>query len=40
VLQTSRGTTGGNMKIARIDTLQADAGWRMFSYLKITTDDA
>jgi len=27
------------MKIARIDTLQADAGWRMFSFLKITTDD-
>jgi len=27
------------MKIARVDTLQADAGWRMFSFLKITTDD-
>ncbi len=27
------------MRIARIDTLQADAGWRMFSFLKITTDD-
>ena len=27
------------MKIERIDTLQADAGWRMFSFLKITTDD-
>ncbi len=27
------------MKIARIETLQADAGWRMFSFLKVTTDD-
>jgi galactonate dehydratase len=27
------------MKVERIDTLQADAGWRMFSFLKITTDD-
>ena len=27
------------MKITQIETLQADAGWRMFSYLKITTDD-
>jgi galactonate dehydratase len=27
------------MKIQRIDTLQADAGWRMFSFLKVTTDD-
>ena len=27
------------MKVARMDTLRADAGWRMFSYLKITTDD-
>ena len=27
------------MKIARIDTLQADAGWRMFSFLKVTTGD-
>ena len=27
------------MKIARVDTLQADAGWRMFSFLKVTTDD-
>ncbi|HVZ09015.1 mandelate racemase/muconate lactonizing enzyme family protein [Rhodopila sp.] len=27
------------MKIAAIETLQADAGWRMFSFLKVTTDD-
>ena len=27
------------MKIAKIETLQADAGWRMFSFLKVTTDD-
>jgi galactonate dehydratase len=27
------------MKISRVETLQADAAWRMFSFLKITTDD-
>src|SRR3954468_9307945 len=27
------------MKIIRIETLRADAGWRMFSFLKVTTDD-
>jgi galactonate dehydratase len=27
------------MKITHIETLQADAAWRMFSFLKITTDD-
>ena len=27
------------MKIKTVETLQADAGWRMFSFLKITTDD-
>ena len=27
------------MKIARIDDLHCDAGWRDFSFLKITTDD-
>ena len=27
------------MKIARIEDLHADAGWRTFSFLKITTDD-
>lgn len=27
------------MKIASVETLQADAGWRMFSFLKVTTDD-
>jgi len=27
------------MKIERIETLRADAGWRMFSYLKVTTAD-
>jgi L-alanine-DL-glutamate epimerase-like enolase superfamily enzyme len=27
------------MKVARMETLRADAGWRMFSFLKITTDD-
>lgn len=27
------------MKIARIDDLHCDAGWRTFSFLKITTDD-
>ena len=26
------------MKITRIETLQADAGWRMFSFLKVETD--
>jgi L-alanine-DL-glutamate epimerase-like enolase superfamily enzyme len=27
------------MKIARIEDMHADAGWRSFSFLKITTDD-
>ena len=27
------------MKIERIETLRADAGWRMFSFLKVTTND-
>ncbi len=27
------------MKVTRIDTLHADAGWRIFSYCKITTDE-
>lgn len=27
------------MKITAIETLRADAGWRMFSFLKITTDN-
>ncbi|MBL6454141.1 mandelate racemase/muconate lactonizing enzyme family protein [Belnapia sp. T6] len=27
------------MKVARIETLRADAGWRLFSFLKVTTDD-
>jgi galactonate dehydratase len=27
------------MKITQIETLQADAGWRMFSFLKVTTSD-
>ncbi len=27
------------MKITQVETLQADAGWRMFSFLKITTND-
>ena len=27
------------MKIAKIEDLHADAGWRNFSYLKVTTDD-
>lgn len=27
------------MKIARIESLHADAGWRVFDFLKITTDD-
>src|ERR1700749_1935524 len=27
------------MKIVRVETLQADAAWRMFSFLKVTTDD-
>jgi galactonate dehydratase len=27
------------MKIIGVETLQADAGWRMFSFLKITTSD-
>src|SRR4029078_9350596 len=30
---------GGNMKIVSVETLQADAGWRMFSFLKVVTDD-
>ncbi len=28
------------MKIARIEDLHCDAGWRDFSFLKVTTDDA
>jgi galactonate dehydratase len=27
------------MKITAIETMQADAGWRLFSFLKMTTDD-
>src|SRR6202012_3654704 len=27
------------MKIERVETFQADAGWRMFSFLKVTTHD-
>jgi L-alanine-DL-glutamate epimerase-like enolase superfamily enzyme len=27
------------MKITQVETLQADAGWRMFSFLKVTTSD-
>lgn len=27
------------MKITAVETLQADAGWRMFSFLKVVTDD-
>src|SRR6201996_6334613 len=27
------------MKIERVETFQADAGWRMFSFLKVATDD-
>ena len=27
------------MKITKVETLRADAGWRMFSFLKVTTDD-
>ncbi len=27
------------MKVERLETLRADAGWRMFSYLKVTTSD-
>src|SRR6201986_878280 len=27
------------MEIVKIETMQADAGWRMFSFLKVTTDD-
>src|SRR6202789_1123684 len=27
------------MKITQVETFQADAGWRMFSFLKITTSD-
>ena len=27
------------MKIARIEDLHCDAGWRTFSSLKVTTDD-
>ncbi len=27
------------MKIAKVETLRADAGWRLFSFLKITTDE-
>ena len=27
------------MKIAQIASLHADAGWRTFDYLKVTTDD-
>ena len=30
---------GNTMKIAKIEDLHCDAGWRDFSFLKITTDD-
>src|SRR5260370_22180912 len=29
----------GIMRIARIEDLHCDAGWRVFSFLKVTTDD-
>src|ERR1700722_12114179 len=38
-LKSPRHGPGGNMKIERVETFQADAGWRMFSFLKVTTDD-
>ena len=28
------------MKVTRIETLRCDAGWRMFSFLKVMTDEA
>jgi L-alanine-DL-glutamate epimerase-like enolase superfamily enzyme len=28
------------MRIAKIEDLHCDAGWRTFSFLKVTTDDA
>ena len=37
--QAGSGDGGGNMRITGVETLQADAGWRLFSFLKITTDD-
>src|SRR3954447_26322197 len=37
--KTMRRSGGGSMKIARVETLRADAGWRLFSFLKVTTDD-
>ena len=27
------------MKVTRIETLRCDAGWRMFSFLKVMTDE-
>jgi galactonate dehydratase len=27
------------MKIVRVEDMHADAGWRTFSFLKITTDE-
>ena len=27
------------MRIAKIETLPADAGWRIFHFLKLTTDE-
>src|SRR6201985_1704009 len=39
VVRPCRETGGDAMKIARIDDLHCDAGWRTFSFLKITTDD-
>ena len=27
------------MKITAVETMQADAGWRNFTFLKMTTDD-
>src|SRR5438132_1257775 len=33
-------SVGGNtMKIAKIEDMHCDAGWRDFSFLKVTTDD-
>src|SRR6202008_4199831 len=33
------GDTGKVMKIAKFEDLHCDAGWRTFSFLKVTTDD-
>src|SRR6202048_4115922 len=38
-LSSMGGIGGHQMKVAKIETLHCDAGWRNYSFVKLTTDD-